>query len=114
MIISNGNRAVAPALGVIALLTAPLLCLSQTGIITTVAGNGPFGFFSGDGGPATSAGIGGPAGVAVDSAGNLYIADSLNKRIRKVDRKESSPRSPAAASASVAWAMAVPPPAPNS
>jgi uncharacterized protein (TIGR03437 family) len=51
------------------------------GVITTVAGNGTRGF-SGDGGPATSAELNLPAGVAVDSAGNLYIADSA--RIRKV------------------------------
>jgi trimeric autotransporter adhesin len=53
------------------------------GIITTVAGNGNIGF-SGDGGPATSATLDGPSGVAVDSAGNLFIADSLNHRIREV------------------------------
>jgi uncharacterized protein (TIGR03437 family) len=53
------------------------------GIITTVAGNGTMGF-SGDNGPATSAQLGMPAGVAVDAAGNLYIADSFNNRIRKV------------------------------
>ena len=53
------------------------------GIITTVAGNGTPGF-SGDNGPATSAQLNGPAGVAVDSAGNLNIADGGNNRIRKV------------------------------
>jgi uncharacterized protein (TIGR03437 family) len=53
------------------------------GTITTVAGNGNQGF-SGDGGPATSASLFTPIGVAVDSAGNLYIADSFNNRIRKV------------------------------
>jgi hypothetical protein len=53
------------------------------GTITTVAGNGN-GVFSGDGGPATSASVHYPVGVAVDSVGNLYIADVLNQRIRKV------------------------------
>jgi sugar lactone lactonase YvrE len=53
------------------------------GIISTVAGNGTKGF-SGDGGPATSAQVNGPKGVAVDSAGNLFIADEANHHIRKV------------------------------
>jgi uncharacterized protein (TIGR03437 family) len=55
----------------------------SNGVITTVAGNGTQGF-SGDNGPATSAQLNGPSGVAVDSAGNLYIADYLNNRVRKV------------------------------
>jgi len=53
------------------------------GIITTVAGSGKQGY-SGDGGQATSAMLWRPSGVALDSAGNLYIADTLNARIRKV------------------------------
>jgi uncharacterized protein (TIGR03437 family) len=50
-------------------------------VITTVAGNGTFGF-SGDNGPPTSAQLANPYGVAIDSAGNLYIGDSGNSRIR--------------------------------
>jgi sugar lactone lactonase YvrE len=56
---------------------------AATGIITTVAGNG-FQGYSGDGGAATNAELSGPAGVAVDSVGNLFIADELNQRIRRV------------------------------
>lgn len=54
------------------------------GIINTIAGNGTAGY-SGDNGPATSASLYGPWGVAVDSLGNIYIADYYNHRIRKVD-----------------------------
>ncbi len=56
------------------------------GDIYTVAGDGTFGF-SGDGGPATSAELNGPAGVAVDAAGNLLIADTGNERVRVVAHK---------------------------
>ena len=54
------------------------------GIITTVAGTGGPGF-SGDGGPATEAELNSPAGLALDGQGNLYIADSTNRRVRRVD-----------------------------
>src|SRR5581483_8617362 len=54
------------------------------GIISTVAGNGTAGYF-GDGGPATSASLSAPTGITVDPAGNLYIADYANSRIRRVD-----------------------------
>jgi sugar lactone lactonase YvrE len=59
-----------------------------TGVITTVAGagGGVYGF-SGDGGPATSALLDYPSGVAVDASGNLYIADTQNHRIRRVDAR---------------------------
>lgn len=53
------------------------------GTITTVAGDG-IDAFGGDGGPATSAQLGGPYDVAVDAEGNLYIADEHDGRIRKV------------------------------
>jgi sugar lactone lactonase YvrE len=58
--------------------------VNTSGIISTVAGNGTVGF-SGDGGLATNAQLEFPLGVAVDSGGNLYIADYDNSRIRKVD-----------------------------
>ena len=57
--------------------------VDTNGVITTVAGSGK-NLFSGDGGPATSAGVS-PNGVAVDSSGNLYISDGVNRRVRKVD-----------------------------
>jgi uncharacterized protein (TIGR03437 family) len=57
--------------------------IGPTGVIATVAGNGTAGF-SGDGGPATSAQLNFPYGVAVDAAGNLYIADLNNNRVRRV------------------------------
>ena len=58
--------------------------VDSTGTITTIAGTGVRGF-GGDGGPATEAQLNYPFGVAVDSAGNLYIADTQNHRMRKVD-----------------------------
>lgn len=57
--------------------------VSTNGNIGTLAGNGVSGF-SGDGLQATSAQLNGPQGVAVDSAGNVYIADTANNRVRKV------------------------------
>ena len=58
--------------------------VNAAGIITTVAGNGSV-VFSGDGGPATSTALTSPQGLAFDSAGNLFIAETLGNRIRKVD-----------------------------
>ncbi|MDY6792391.1 MAG: Ig-like domain-containing protein, partial [Thermodesulfobacteriota bacterium] len=58
--------------------------IDTDGIITTIAGNGIMGY-NGDGMPATEATLNYPKGVAIDSSGNLYIADSGSYRIRKVD-----------------------------
>ena len=55
------------------------------GNISTVAGGGNPNSGIGDGGPATAAQLSGPSSVAVDAAGNIYIADTFNNRIRKVD-----------------------------
>ncbi len=57
--------------------------ITPEGIIDTVAGNGAPGY-SGDGGPANEAALNQPNGVALDMAGNLYIADSTNNRIRRM------------------------------
>jgi uncharacterized protein (TIGR03437 family) len=57
--------------------------ISPSGAVTLIAGGAPSGF-SGDGGPAVNAALNNPGGLALDSAGNLYIADSGNNRIRKV------------------------------
>ena len=56
----------------------------STGIITAFAGNGTAGY-SGDGGAATSAELSDPTAIALDSSGNLYMADSGNDAIREVD-----------------------------
>lgn len=58
--------------------------VSPAGMITTIAGTG-IGGYSGDGGPATAATLNFPAAVAVDGNGNIFIADSGNAVIRKVD-----------------------------
>ena len=58
--------------------------ISTTGVITTVAGTGDAGYL-GDGGPATSAALDSPQGIVVDAEDDLFIADTLNDRIRRVD-----------------------------
>jgi secreted PhoX family phosphatase len=58
----------------------------KTGIIDTVAGTGECGY-SGDGGAATNAKFASPVGVAVDSAGNLFIVDAWGQRVREVDHR---------------------------
>jgi hypothetical protein len=72
---SNGNLYVAANFMV--------LKVDSSGIITNIAGNGNFGY-SGDGGPATSATLSIDAFVIADPAGNVYICDQSNNRIRKV------------------------------
>src|SRR5271157_5977707 len=67
------------ALGVVSLSCA----WGQQYVINTYAGNKTAGF-SGDSGAATSAQLDAPLGLAMDSSGNLYIADSVNQRIRKI------------------------------
>ncbi|MBI4551402.1 MAG: choice-of-anchor D domain-containing protein [Candidatus Latescibacteria bacterium] len=63
--------------------------VDSNGIITTIAGSGPTGYengsFAGDGGLATQARLDSPSGLFVDKTGNLYLADTGNQRIRKVD-----------------------------
>jgi hypothetical protein len=54
------------------------------GTITTIAGNGTSGF-SGDGGPASTAVLDSPSATAIDAAGNIYISDAGNNRVRKVN-----------------------------
>ena len=71
----------------------------QTGVITTVAGLGTQGF-SGDGGAATSARLDTPSGLAFDSAGNLFIADTGNHRVRRIDAVSHTISTVAGASAS--------------
>src|SRR5204863_318545 len=57
--------------------------LGPDGVIRTIAGTGQPGF-SGDGGPSLLAQIDSPRGLAMDAAGNLYFADSLNNRVRRI------------------------------
>ncbi|HLJ13606.1 MAG TPA: hypothetical protein VKV15_03855 [Bryobacteraceae bacterium] len=67
----------------LSLLAASTLCHGQP-VISTVAGNGTIGYF-GDGGPAINAGLKLPTDMAIDGAGNIYIADYGNNVVRKVD-----------------------------
>jgi DNA-binding beta-propeller fold protein YncE len=57
---------------------------ARTGLITTVAGNGESGL-SGDGGPAKAARMNQPYGIVIDHAGNIFTADRLNGRVRRID-----------------------------
>jgi sugar lactone lactonase YvrE len=74
---SSGNLYIADYYGWIRKVSA------QTGVISTIAGNGSIGY-SGDGGAATAAQFYNPVGVAVDSAGNVYVADSDNGAVRMI------------------------------
>jgi len=58
--------------------------IDTNGIVTTIAGSGKGGF-GGDGGPATEALLHAPSAIAIDAQGNLYTADFMNHRIRKID-----------------------------
>ena len=62
---------------------ARVRAVNPSGIISTYAGDG-FTFFHGDGGPAAHAAIGGVTAIAFDAAGNLFLADYYNSRVRKV------------------------------
>src|SRR5579872_3252580 len=57
---------------------------ARSGVITTIAGTGEPGF-SGDGGPATRAQMNQPYGMVIDRSGNIYVADRLNGRVRRID-----------------------------
>ncbi|MBI3694863.1 MAG: hypothetical protein HY238_08495, partial [Acidobacteria bacterium] len=61
-----------------------VLVVSQTGVVLSAIGSGEQGF-RGDGGPPSAAALNSPSGVAVDAAGRIYIADTLNHRIRVVE-----------------------------
>jgi DNA-binding beta-propeller fold protein YncE len=62
---------------------------ARSGVITTVAGNGEAGH-GGDGGPAVRASLNEPYGIAIDRAGNIFVADRLNRRIRRIDAANGS------------------------
>lgn len=70
-----------------------LRMINTAGIINTIAGNGLMGY-GGDGGPATAAKLNTPQGITIDAAGNLYIADWSNNRVRKVYNCSSSTNFP--------------------
>ena len=75
----------AGGIAAIAVASSAALGAAGGGTITTIAGNGTVGF-SGDNGAATRAQLSTPTGLAVDGAGNVYIADTANNRVRRVTR----------------------------
>src|SRR6516162_3573331 len=85
--VTCGNGKILSVLTGIGLALAPGICQGQapaTYNISTIAGTPGTGGYSGDGSPANTAQLNGPCALAVDNAGNLYIADSLNFRVRKM------------------------------
>ena len=62
---------------------------ARSGVITTIAGNGEAGY-GGDGGPAVRASLNEPYGIAIDRAGNIFVADRLNRRIRRIHAANGS------------------------
>ena len=67
-----------------------ILKIDDAGIIHSIAGNGISGY-GGDGGPATGASFDFPAGVVYDTCGNLYVAESSNRRVRKITFNPTCP-----------------------
>jgi DNA-binding beta-propeller fold protein YncE len=61
---------------------------ARNGVITTIAGTGESGF-AGDDGPATQARMNQPYGIVIDRSGNIYVADRLNGRVRRIDGSSS-------------------------
>ena len=61
---------------------------ARSGSITTIAGNGDFGF-AGDGGPARKASLSFPSGIVTDNDGNIFFADTLNHSVRRIDAASS-------------------------
>jgi sugar lactone lactonase YvrE len=80
-----GNLYVSDGSGLPGTGSCRILRFSPAGNVSVVAGTGTCGF-GGDGGPAIAAKINDPNGIAFDSSGNLYLADSNNHRIRRIDR----------------------------
>ena len=78
-----GSSSYGPALSDVG---CAILRRTPAGVWSMVAGSGACGF-SGDGGPATAAQITSRGGIAFDAAGNLYVADTINHRIRRVDAR---------------------------
>ena len=86
----GNNRSTWARVDVVAATTGTFYGQAMTaGDVYTVAGDGTLGF-SGDGGPATKAGIGSPDGLAADAAGNLVVSDGFNDRVRVVAVKSGT------------------------